>query len=429
MVAQRRQLREGFGRGVEGVGSREGEDGQAVEVIDMGWGRMQGAGGTVQLTDGGKTQDLTPVHLTPVHTSNLTGIPNQLKPGIKALPGMDMSDMRGHRPSEKPMQLVGGGKRQDLVSSRVSHRPMQASFGPAVQAACLMPRALVARAGSVLQAAWATEQGTLARLNLVELKGQLSPGGKQLYLDNKTDLQYEWVSGTTNDDRVVKAYAASHSSSKPLQSEYVNWDSTKTTSEEMDTPFGKASARHSRGAPFAQTNKTDYGGNGVGDAYTDMFYALRDGSHDTSDDAGLATALLELDKTKLDTDLQKNAAAKLTVAVHLAEEWRKQGALKIWRALLRLVEGGKINLDRAGQLFAFVRSADAGRQQVARFQDVYEEDMSESELTKDERMIYGAMSPINQDDFSSDDEMRTKKELKTKSRLYATKHQQEDDSD
>ncbi len=316
----------------------------------------------------------------------------------------------------------------ELIQAKTQTAQRQPNEPDAVQAACLMPMDLVARAGSVLQAAWATEQGTQARLNLAELKGQLSPGGKQLYVDNKTSLQYEWVSGTTNDDRVVKAYVASHSSSNPLQSEYVNWDSTKTTSEEMDTPFGKASARHSRGAPFAQTNKTDYGGNGVGDAYTDMFYSLRDGSHDTSDDAGLATALLELDKTKLDTDLQKNAAAKLTVAVHLAEEWRKQGATKIWRALLRLVEGGKINLNRAGQLFAFVESADAGRQQVARFQDVYEEAISESELTKDERMIYGAMSPINEDDFSSDDEMRTKKELKTKSRLYATKHQQDDDS-
>jgi hypothetical protein len=44
-------------------------------------------------------------------------------------------------------------------------------------------------------------------------------------------------------------------------------------------------------------------------------------------------------------------------------------------------------------------------------------------------MIYGAMSPINKNDFSSDEEMRTTKELKTKRRLYATKHQSDDDSD
>jgi len=37
--------------------------------------------------------------------ANLTGMPNQLKSGVEALSGMDMSDVRVHRNSDKPAQL------------------------------------------------------------------------------------------------------------------------------------------------------------------------------------------------------------------------------------------------------------------------------------------------------------------------------------
>ncbi|MDQ1721576.1 MAG: hypothetical protein QOI26_1310 [Pseudonocardiales bacterium] len=39
--------------------------------------------------------------------------------------------------------------------------------------------------------------------------------------------------------------------------------------------------------------------------------------------------------------LEKRAAAMMTVTVYLAEEWRKQDAVKIDRAILRLILSGK----------------------------------------------------------------------------------------
>ena len=110
--------------------------------------------------------------------------------------------------------------------------------------------------------------------------------------------------------------------------------------------------------------------------------------------------------------------------MYLAEQWRKQGADKIWRALLRLVKNGEINLDKAKELFKFVESADAGREQVGRFQDVAEGVTKPQDLPADEQRIYRELSPVREGDYSSDEEMRTKKELK-KSRLYAHKHKKE----
>lgn len=277
----------------------------------------------------------------------------------------------------------------------------------------------------MIQRVWGTVSGTSQRVNLRTLNGKRSAAGNQLYGQGSDDPVYEWESEDMNGNITVKPYNASKN---PLKDEYEGWSTDKTTSQQMTTPFGEASARHSRGAPFAQTNAQDYGGYAVGDSYSQMVYGLRGNSNDASDDPQLASALLQFSTVDLTDEMQKNAASKLTVTVYLAEEWRKQGATKIWRALLRLVEQSRINMLKATQLFQFVQSADAGRQQVGRFQDVYEGHTNQTDLSANERMIYSAMSPIHNDDFSSDDDMRDKKELKSKSRLYAHKHQEESDS-
>jgi hypothetical protein len=84
-------------------------------------------------------------------------------------------------------------------------------------------------------------------------------------------------------------------------------------------PFGKASARQSRGAPFAQTNSVDYGGSAVGDKYKykEMLFSLRGQSNDTIDDPTLAEALRTLSDVNLADEAQKYAAAKLTTTVYL----------------------------------------------------------------------------------------------------------------
>lgn len=177
----------------------------------------------------------------------------------------------------------------------------------------------------------------------------------------------------------------------------------QTTSLSINTEFGPVAARHNRGAPYITSREEDYNNAKLGTTYTSFITGLRNGTNDDSDDAVLAQALLDNDTTELTTDLQHRAAAMLNTTVYLAEEWRKQGAGKISRALLRQVINEEITFDDFLQSFRFIASADEGRRQVARFQDVIDED---------EQGIYDNMSEIEHDDFSSDDEMREDKELK-----------------
>src|SRR5437016_6785826 len=96
------------------------------------------------------------------------------------------------------------------------------------------------------------------------LDGQTSAAGNQLYGHGSDDPAYEWDSEDMEGNITVIPYAATKN---PLQDAYQNWTSGQTTSLALVTPFGQASARHSRGVPFAQTNATDYGGSAVGDSY------------------------------------------------------------------------------------------------------------------------------------------------------------------
>ena len=412
---------------------------------------------------------------------NQTGLPDRLKAGLESLSGLVMDDVRVHYESPKPARFgalaYAQGRDIHVAPGQQRHLPHEAwhvvqqaqgrvrptmqlkdgvpanddegmereadVMGPKADDAGghaspahvspnrggldpLQPSARSPEARSsnmrtaVIQGVWATVKGQDTRLNLRVLDGQTSADGNQLYGYKSDEPAYEWESEDKKGNITVTPYVASKN---PLQDQYQGWTPDKTTSQPMDTPFGPASARHSRGAPFAQTNSVDYGGFAVGDAYKDMIFGLRGQSNDASNDPTLAEALLKLSDVNLTDEVQKNAAAKLTATVYLAEQWRKHGADKIWRALQRLVVDTTIDLNKAVELFEFVRSADAGRQQVGRFQDVYEGATNLSDLDEDEQKIYNAFSPIREEDFSSDEDMREKKELKSKGRLFATKHQ------
>lgn len=62
--------------------------------------------------------------------ANLTGMPNQLKSGVEALSGMDMSDVRVHRNSDKPAQLnalaYAQGNQIHLGPGQEQHLPHEA---------------------------------------------------------------------------------------------------------------------------------------------------------------------------------------------------------------------------------------------------------------------------------------------------------------
>jgi hypothetical protein len=241
--------------------------------------------------------------------------------------------------------------------------------------------------------------------------------------DLRLGLLQAWNKGRASGDRwTITAPADLAAPSNPYHystfPEYQNW--TKTTTGVTIPIFGGiVSATHSRGAPKIGSDKTKWGNTTLGDSYKEYVRGLRSGG---VSDATIAKALLTLDDTALTSDLEKRAAAMITITVTLAEEWRKQGAAKIYRAILRRIEEGTKTFDDLLQDFDFITSAQDGRQQVGRFYDAWlKSDMGE--LLPADADYYDVLSPVNAMDYSSDEDMRTdeKKNLKTK-RLFADKY-------
>ncbi len=198
-------------------------------------------------------------------------------------------------------------------------------------------------------------------------------------------------------------------------------DFTKTSQGVSVDAFGGAiSAFYNRGAPKLGSNAKDWGKTKLGDDYVGYIKGLRSGG---VSDADIAQALLELDESALQSQLEKRAAAMMTVTVYLAEEWRKQGAAKIYRANLRLIANGTKTFDDFLETFKFIGSADAGRKQVGGFYDVWNGDADRGDMDTEDGEIYDQLSQQRDEDYSSDDDMRTedKKNLKGK-RLFAIKH-------
>ena len=273
---------------------------------------------------------------------------------------------------------------------------------------------------SVLQAQWVTVDKTGERLKLKKTDHpdifELSSDGSRYRVVRRE------INGTIG---VEKMQENPHSQYRfDNYGPYKDW-STSSQGIELDTPFGgKVSAYHNRGAPKIGSRKEEFGGAKLGDAYSDYIAGLR--SQGLPDDK-IATALLELDDSVIASELEQRAGAMLHTTVYLAEEWRKQGAAKIYRALLRLIAKGSRTFDDFLSDFKFIQSADDGRTMVARIYDVFKGVVDKSELPGIEEEIYDAMSQINNEDFSSDEEKRDEdhKDLKSKSRLHAQHHKGE----
>ncbi len=203
---------------------------------------------------------------------------------------------------------------------------------------------------------------------------------------------------------------------------YQNWNNT-TSGISFTTPFGtgNVSAFHNQGAPKIGSNKKDWGNVDVGDKYVDYVAALRSGG---LSDQQIATALLNENDAAFVSLKEKRAAAMIFSTVYLAEEWRKQGAAKIYRAMLRAIAAGTRNFNHFVADYQFIKSAQSGREMVGRFYDVFNDDSDITDLSATEQTYYNCLSPGPSDDWSSDDDMRTdeKKNLKSVNRLTATKH-------
>ncbi|MEO6504098.1 MAG: hypothetical protein ABIQ09_19595 [Jatrophihabitantaceae bacterium] len=201
--------------------------------------------------------------------------------------------------------------------------------------------------------------------------------------------------------------------------QYKDFDKT-SQGVSVDAFGGPISAVYKRGAPKLGSNAKNWGKTKLGDTYENYVAGLRSGG---MADADIAQALLDFDESALESQLELRAAAMMTVTVYLAEEWRKQGAAKIYRANLRLIAAGTKTFDDFLETFKFIESADAGRRQVGAFYDVFNGDADRGDMDTEDGAIYDVMSPQREDDYSSEDEMRTedKKNLKGK-RLFAAKH-------
>lgn len=243
---------------------------------------------------------------------------------------------------------------------------------------------------------------------------------------NPDDDDYSVISESEAHDLLSSMSKQEHSEWRfDKFSEYRDWD-VKTSGVEIDAPFGsgKVSAYHNRGAPKISSKQSDFGGAKLGDSYAEYKRGLQSGG---LTDSQIALALLDINDSALGSDLEKRAGAMLHITVYLAEEWRKQGAAKIYRAMLRLIIKGTKTFDDFIEGFKYISSADNGRKMVARINDVFKGGAEPEDLPFFEEEIYEAMSPIREDDLSSDEEMRDEshKKLKSKSRLHAKHHESE----
>jgi hypothetical protein len=106
-VAQRAEIEEDEelplqARMADGVGQRVVEDEDDEALLQ---GRFEGAA-VQRVEESAESGDLSAAAPTATAAPlNDTGMPNQLKAGIESLSGMDMSDVRVHRNSDKPAQL------------------------------------------------------------------------------------------------------------------------------------------------------------------------------------------------------------------------------------------------------------------------------------------------------------------------------------
>lgn len=266
---------------------------------------------------------------------------------------------------------------------------------------------------AIVQGKWIIEKDTGKNLNLRKTEDET------IYMSSKTGAKYKVTAWDVNDEPIeVEEMVDSEESDEDMGGEHEdyrfnNWDTYKNwTKKSQDvqivSEYGPVSAFQNRGAPKIGSKKGDFGDEKMGDSYKEYIQGLRSGKESDSD---IATDLLSLNDEFVTSDLEKRAAAMLHTTVYLSEEWRKQGAAKIYRSFLRLIAEGSKTFDDFLKDFAFIKSADEGRYMVSRFKDVKNKDAKMEDLDDNEKDVYNAMSPTNDGDFSSEDEMMDEKQL------------------
>jgi hypothetical protein len=231
-----------------------------------------------------------------------------------------------------------------------------------------------------------------------------SETNKSNHSDDENDL-------SDNDEEMNDTYSS-------LKDKYKSW-TPKEKFQEVNTPFGISSVRHNRKAPYITTNTKQYPKTKVKVDYKDIIKNLRETKLSEKE---IAQILLEGEADSFSSNSAKRAAAMLSAIVYLAEQWRKQGAVKIYRAVLRAIVEGKFTFNDFLKYFEFIVSAKAGREQVARLQQFLKGKLGYEELSDKDKIILGNMSPLREDDLDSDDDLRDIKEKDFKKGREKTKY-------
>jgi len=223
-------------------------------------------------------------------------------------------------------------------------------------------------------------------------------------MNNSSSNSSAMVTNNSNTSNTNSSSYHDHYSN--LRDVYGNWTPNETFGQNQ-TPFGEVNTKHNRKAPYITTNVKQYPKTKVKVDYEDIIRALR---KQKISDKEIANILLEAEDGKLTNPNAIRAAAMLVAVVYLAEEWRKQGAVKIFRAILRLIAEGKYTLNDIPKMFDFVASAQSGREQVYRLWQIFKGKLSYEILSQYDQDIIGGMSPLREYDMDSEDDMRDEKE-------------------
>lgn len=139
-----------------------------------------------------------------------------------------------------------------------------------------------------------------------------------------------------------------------FSSQYQNFDPAKKN--DLTTYDQKFSIRFFRGAPYVRSR-------GLSDNYSEILAGVKGKQNEET----VAEILLKGDYNRFETDLQKRYASKLEIIVSVAEQWRKHGALKLFKGFLAAVSKKTLAFSNAAKAFQYIKKADMGRKQVALF--------------------------------------------------------------
>ncbi|MEM7035381.1 MAG: hypothetical protein AAF570_00300, partial [Bacteroidota bacterium] len=229
--------------------------------------------------------------------------------------------------------------------------------------------------------------------------------------EEKSSIESDFEHGDVEMTSAASSASADHGGSHPypkLLEEYRSYYIGKP-SHEVESRFGTVKispSPYTAGRDIYISSKAEnYDRKVVKSDYLDIIKKLK---RHGPDEEEIARILLTADSEQISKEEVRRAAAMIVSIVYVAEEWRKHGAGKIFRGALRAIRAGKRTFSNFKEMFKYMDTADAGRQQVGRIIDAKTSDKTiDDPFEKD---VYDHLSEGELDDYISDDETMKKKD-------------------